>query len=150
MGQYLPVLTLGILGVVFVIGSLMTSRLLAPSRPNAAKSAPYESGITQQVAMPRRFGVGFYLVAMIFIMFDIEIVFLYPWAVANKELGLFGFFAMALFVVIFFLSFVYELSTGGLNWGPGRRTLDESVQSSDRTTSSTIRRVGLEGRGDYS
>ncbi len=150
MGQYLPVLALGVLGVVFVLGSIMTSRLLAPSRPNAEKSAPYESGITSQVPMPRRFGVGFYLVAMIFIMFDIEIVFMYPWAVANSELGLFGFLAMALFAGIFFLSFVYELSTGGMNWGPGKRKLARGATASDRTSTSTVRRVGLEGRGDES
>ncbi len=148
MGQYLPVLALGVLGIVFVFGSIMTSRLLAPSRPNAEKSAPYESGITTQVPMPRRFGVGFYLVAMIFIMFDIEIVFMYPWAVANTELGLFGFFAMLLFVGIFFLSFVYELSTGGMNWGPAKRKLESGALSDGRTSESTVRRVGLEGRED--
>ena len=83
---------------------------------------------------------------MLFIMFDIEIVFLYPWAVANDELGLYGLIAMTIFAGIFFLSFVYELAKGGLNWGPGRRLLTPAT-SPERTTTSTIRKVGLEGRG---
>ena len=145
MGQYLPILVLGILGVVFVLLSIFASRLLAPSRTTLPKSAPYECGITDQVAPPRRFPVKFYLVAMLFIMFDIEIVFLYPWAVANDELGLFGLVAMVIFAGIFFLSFAYELAMGGLNWGPGRRHLTP-VKSPERTTTSTIRKVGLEGR----
>jgi NADH-quinone oxidoreductase subunit A len=84
---------------------------------------------------------------MLFIMFDIEIIFLYPWAVANNELGLFGLVAMTIFAGIFFLSFVYELAKGGLNWGPGRRLLTPAT-SPERTTNSTIRKVGLEGRLD--
>jgi NADH-quinone oxidoreductase subunit A len=82
---------------------------------------------------------------MLFIMFDIEIVFLYPWAVANDELGLFGLVAMTIFAGIFFLSFVYELAKGGLNWGPGRR-IQTPATSPERTTASTIKKVGLEGR----
>lgn len=145
MEQYLPILTLGVLGVIFVLGSIFASRLLAPSRATRAKSAPYECGITDTVEAPERFPVKFYLVAMLFIMFDIEIVFLYPWAVANGELGAFGLVAMLIFAGIFFLTFVYELALGGLNWGPGRKRLDP-VRSPERTTTSTIRKVGLEGR----
>ena len=82
---------------------------------------------------------------MLFIMFDIEIVFLYPWAVANDELGLYGLVAMTIFAGIFFLSFVYELAKGGLNGGPGRRIPTPAI-SPERTTASTIRKVGLDGR----
>ncbi len=145
MEQYLPVLTLGVLGIVFVLLSIVASRLLAPERPTVAKRSPYECGIVDQVAIPERFPVRFYLVAMLFIIFDVEIIFLYPWAVANDELGLFGLIAMVIFAGIFFLSFVYELAMGGLNWGPPKRHLDP-VTSPERTTSSTIRKVGLEGR----
>ncbi|MGY9071873.1 MAG: NADH-quinone oxidoreductase subunit A [Acidimicrobiales bacterium] len=145
MEQYLPILTLGVLAIVFVLGSIIASRLLAPSRPTAVKLDAYECGITERIDAPERFPVKFYLVAMLFIMFDIEIIFLYPWAVANDELGLFGLVAMTIFVGIFFLSFAYELAMGGLNWGPGKRVLTP-VQSPERTTSSTIRKVGLEGR----
>ncbi len=145
MEQYLPVLTLGILGVLFVLLSIIASRLLAPERSTIAKRSAYECGITDQAAIPERFPVKFYLVAMLFIMFDIEIVFLYPWAVANDELGLFGLVAMTIFAGIFFLSFVYELAKGGLNWGPGRR-IQTPATSPERTTASTIKKVGLEGR----
>ena len=145
MEQYLPVLTLGILGVLFVLLSIIASRLLAPERSTIAKRSAYECGITDQAAIPERFPVKFYLVAMLFIMFDIEIVFLYPWAVANDELGLFGLVAMTIFAGIFFLSFVYELAKGGLNWGPGRR-IQTPATSPERITASTIKKVGLEGR----
>ena len=147
MEQYLPVLTLGILGVLFVLLSIIASRLLAPERNTLAKRSAYECGITDQAAIPERFPVKFYLVAMLFIMFDIDIVFLYPWAVANVELGLYGLVAMTIFAGIFFLSFVYELAKGGLNWGPGRR-IQTPAFSPERTTASTIRKVGLEGRID--
>lgn len=145
MGQYLPIVVLGLLGIVFVAISVFASRLLAPRQTTLPKSAPYECGITDQVAPPERFPVKFYLVAMLFIMFDIEIVFLYPWAIANRELGAFGLVAMLIFAGIFFVSFVYELALGGLNWGPGRRRIEPAV-SPERTTTSTIRKVGLEGR----
>ena len=145
MEQYLPVLTLGVLGVLFVLLSIIASRLLAPERSTVAKRSAYECGITDQVAIPERFPVKFYLVAMLFIMFDIEIVFLYPGAVSNDEWGLYGLIAMTIFAGIFFLSFVYELAKGGLNWGPGRRLLTPAT-SPERTTTSTIRKVGLEGR----
>jgi len=147
MEQYLPILTLGVLGVLFVLLSIIASRLLAPERSTLAKRSAYECGIVDQVAIPERFPVKFYLVAMLFIMFDIEIIFLYPWAVANNELGLFGLVAMTIFAGIFFLSFVYEMAKGGLNWGPGRRLLTPAT-SPERTTNSTIRKVGLEGRLD--
>ena len=145
MEQYLPVLTLGVLGILFVLLSIIASRLLAPERSTGAKRSAYECGIVDQAEIPERFPVKFYLVAMLFIMFDIEIVFLYPWAVANDELGLFGLIAMVIFAGIFFLSFVYELAMGGLNWGPGRKHLTPA-QNPERTTTSTIRKVGLEGR----
>ncbi len=148
MEQYLPDLTHGIIWVLFVLLSIVASRLLAPERNTVEKRAAYECGITDQVAIPERFPVKFYLVAMLFIMFDIEIVFLYPWAVANDELGLFGLVAMTIFAGIFFLSFVYELAKGGLNWGPGRRLLTPAT-SPERTTTSTIRKVGLEGRLEF-
>ena len=148
MEQYLPVLSLGILGVLFVLLSIIASRLLAPERSTLAKRSAYECGITDQSPIPERFPVKFYLVAMLFIMFDIEIVFLYPWAVANDELGLFGLIAMTIFAGIFFLSFVYEIAKGGLNWGPRRRLLTPAT-SPERTPTSTSRKVGLEGRHDH-
>jgi NADH-quinone oxidoreductase subunit A len=150
MGQYLPIIFLLGLAVVFGLLSFLASSLLAPKRPSAAKEAPYECGIIPSREPPERFPVGFYLVAMLFIMFDIEIVFLYPYAVSSGTLGAYGFWAIVVFSVVFFLSFVYEVAKGGLDWGPvvrGRRG-DSRVVSADRTTQTTIRRVGLEGRDE--
>ena len=149
MGQYLPVVVLLALAIVFGALSFFASRLLAPRRPSAAKEAPYECGIVPSREPPERFPVSFYLVAMLFVMFDIEIIFLYPYAVTQGELGAFGFWAMALFTLLIFLPFVYEVARGGLEWGPVQkyRRLDEAVDVT-RTTSSTIRRGGLDGRLD--
>jgi NADH-quinone oxidoreductase subunit A len=146
MGQYLPIACLLILGALFCGLSFLASRLLAPHHPSAAKSAPYECGIVPGRESPERFPVSFYLVAMLFIMFDIEIVFLYPYATNRESLGFYGFWAIIVFSVIFFLSFVYEVAKGGLDWGPLQRMRRSAAVSAERTTRSTIRRVGLEGR----
>ena len=149
MGQYLPVIVLMVLAIVFGIASFMASRLLAPRRPSAAKEAPYECGIVPSREPPERFPVSFYIVAMLFIMFDIEIIFIYPYAVSRQELGPFAFWEMIAFTVVFFAAFVYVVARGALDWGPMQkyRRLDAAV-SADRTLSSTIRRVGTEGRID--
>jgi NADH-quinone oxidoreductase subunit A len=98
---------------------------------------------------PERFPVSFYIVAMLFVMFDIEIIFIYPYAVAHGELGAFAFWEMLAFSSVFFLAFVYVVARGALDWGPIQkaRSLVDGV-SSTRTSTSTIRRVGLEGRID--
>ena len=150
MGQYLPIVVLMLLGIVFGILSLLASRLLGPSRPSAAKEAPYECGIVPTREPPERFPVSFYIVAMLFIMFDIEIIFVYPYAVSRGELGYYGFWAVLLFSVVFFLTFVYEVARGGLDWGPVQRyrslQAEAEMVSPSRSLDSTIRRVGTEGR----
>ena len=149
MGQYLPVVALLILGVLFGALSFVASRLLAPRRPSVAKEAPYECGIVPSREPPERFPVSFYIVAMLFIMFDIEIIFIYPYAVSRGALGAFAFWEMLAFSVVFFLIFVYVIARGALDWGPvakARRLVDGV--SAARTTNTTIRRVGLEGRVD--
>lgn len=152
MGQYLPLVVLMVLAVAFGGLSFVASRLLAPRRPSSAKEAPYECGIIPSREPPERFPVSFYIVAMLFIMFDIEIIFLYPYAVERGTLGVFGFWSIVVFSVIFFLTFVYEVARGGLEWGPLHRyrnlEADAAMVSSGRDSSSTIRRVGLEGRVD--
>ena len=152
MGQYLPLVVLMVLAIVFGGVSFVASRLLAPRRPSAAKEAPYECGIVPSREPPERFPVSFYIVAMLFIMFDIEIIFLYPYAIERGTLGAFGFWAIVLFSLIFFLTFVYEVARGGLEWGPLHRyrnlEQDAAMVSATRDSSSTIRRVGLEGRLD--
>jgi NADH-quinone oxidoreductase subunit A len=150
MGQYVPIVLLMVLATVFGALSFVASRVLAPRRPSDAKEAPYECGIVPSRERPDRFPVGFYVVSMLFVMFDIEIVFLYPYAVQRGTLGAFGFWAIVVFSVIFFLTFVYEVARGGLDWGPRHeyRSLDRdaAMVSAARDSSSTIRRVGLEGR----
>ena len=136
MAQYLPIVLLLGLSTLFAAGSFVASALLAPrKRPTAAKVAPYECGIVPDKEPPQRFPVRFYLVAMIFIIFDIEIVFLYPWAVTYRQLGNFGFVEVAVFAVVVFLSFLYLVSNGALDWGPAKRL---RVAMPERTTESTV------------
>ena len=150
MSQYLPIVVLLILATLFGALSFVASRLLAPRRPSIAKEAPYECGIVPSREPPERFPVSFYIVAMLFIMFDIEIIFLYPYAVERGALGMYGLWAIIGFSVVFFLTFVYEVARGGLDWGPLQRyrdlSFDASMVSPDRSASTTVRRVGLEAR----
>ncbi|MFM7685975.1 MAG: NADH-quinone oxidoreductase subunit A [Actinomycetota bacterium] len=149
MGQYLPVVVLMVLAIAFGALSFGASRLLAPRRPSAAKEAPYECGIVPSREPPERFPVTFYVVAMLFIMFDIELIFIYPFAVDRSFLGSYALWEMVAFSVVFFGAFVYVVARGALDWGPvaRQRRLDPAL-SPERTLSSTIRRVGLEGRPD--
>jgi NADH-quinone oxidoreductase subunit A len=147
MGQYLPIVALIVLAVAFAGISLVMSRLVSPKRPTLAKRAPYECGIIPSRETPERFPVRFYLVAMIFIVFDIEIIFLYPWAVRYRDLGVFGLVEVLIFAVAVFVSFVYLISNGALDWGPLHRARRQSpMVSAERTAATTVRRVGLEGR----
>ena len=132
---------------LFAAVSLVASRLLNPPSPTPAKIAPYECGIVDQTDPPERFPVRFYLVAMIFIVFDIEIIFLYPFTTVFDQLGAFGLIAVVEFAVTVVASFAYLIANGALDWGPVRRARAGGVQiGADRTATSTIRRVGLEGR----
>ena len=118
MSDYLPILVMAGLVVAFVFLSFVASKLLAPQRPNAAKQAPYECGIVPEQEPPERFPVKFYLVAMSFIVLDVEIVFLYPFSVVYRSLGAFGLIAMSVFVLVLLVPFAYLLSVGALEWGP--------------------------------
>ncbi len=149
MEQYLPLITLLVLAILFCLVSALVSRLVAPKAPTEAKLAPYECGIVPRRDPPDRFPVRFFLVAMIFIIFDIEIIFLYPYAVLHRELGAFGVGEMVFFAVAVFASFVYLIANGALDWGPANRSrsvVDDELVSATRTSTTTIRRVGLEGR----
>jgi NADH-quinone oxidoreductase subunit A len=148
MGQYLPIFALMVLAIVFGAGSFVASRLLAPRLPTAAKSGPYECGIVPSKEPPQRFSVRFYLVAMIFIVFDIEIIFLFPYATVIDQVGLFGFVAVLIFAVAVFESFLYLIGNGALDWGPAVRQMRAGLISPERTSATTVRRVGTEGRPD--
>jgi NADH-quinone oxidoreductase subunit A len=148
MAQYLPILLLLVLAIVFALIGRLSNRLLAPRRPSIPKSAPYESGIVPDHETPDRFPVKFFLVAMIFIVFDIEIIFLFPFAVVYRELGGFGIAAIVIFSAAVFESFVYLIGNGALDWGPVKRLRGSPVVSPGRTLAGTVRRVGSEGRGE--
>ena len=146
MGQYLPIVVLTALAVAFAALSLVASKLLAPNRPNSAKDAPYECGIVPSRESPERFPVSFYLVAMLFIMFDIEIIFAYPYAVAREALGSFGFWEMFAFSAVFFVAFVYVVARGALEWGPLKKPVSVSDVVAMPVSGAGIKVVGLDGR----
>jgi NADH-quinone oxidoreductase subunit A len=148
MDSYLPIFAMVVLAVIFAGLSLVASVMLAPKRrPHDAKVAPYECGIVPDKEPAERFPVRFYLVAMIFIIFDIEIVFLYPWAVVYRQLATFGYVEILVFAGAVFISFIYLVSNGALDWGPVRR-LRPAGSTQSRTTRSTIVRVGPGSEAD--
>ena len=115
--QYLPVVLLAALGAIFAVASIAVSRVLQPKRPTPAKLSPYECGIVPEDRLVNeRFPVKFYVVAMLFIVFDIEVIFLFPWAVTFRQLGLFGLIEMAIFIALVFVAYVYVWQRGGLEW----------------------------------
>lgn len=124
MSLYLPILILGALATAFAVFSIGVATLIGPSRYNRAKLAAYECGIEptdRSVSGPhaapgQRFPIKYYLTAMLFIVFDIEIVFLYPWAVSYDALGSFALVEMGLFVLAVFVAYAYVWRRGGLSW----------------------------------
>jgi NADH-quinone oxidoreductase subunit A len=140
--SYLPIFFLIVLGVAFAGLTLVASKMLAPQRPTAAKEAPYECGIVPSHEPAQRFPVRFYLVAMIFIIFDIEVIFIFPWAVVYGDLHTFGLVEILVFAAAVFISFVYLISNGALDWGPIKRVRPVTSETATRTTTSTVRRVG--------
>ena len=118
MGPYVPILILGLIAGGFAVFSVVIATYTGPKRFNRAKVDAYECGIepTPQPMGGGRFPVKYYLTAMMFIIFDIELVFLYPWAVAFDQLGMFGFLAMMLFLVNLIVPYLYEWRRGGLEW----------------------------------
>ncbi len=116
---YLPILFLVILAAAFAGGSILVSSRLSPRKWTAAKLAPYECGIVpgdDEGLERERFPVKFYLVAMLFIIFDIETAFLYPWAVVYRDLKVFGLIEMGVFIAILLAAYAYVWKRGGLEW----------------------------------
>jgi NADH-quinone oxidoreductase subunit A len=113
---YFPVLLQAVLAMLIAAGMLATSAILGKRVRSRAKDMPYECGVTPQGSVRERFSVKFYLVAMIFILFDIETVFLYPWAVVYRDLKLFAFIEMLVFVVLILSGFYYIWTKGVLSW----------------------------------
>lgn len=114
--NYLPIAILLFLSTLLALIVVFASTLLGPRRPTAKKLAPYESGMTPIGPAVRRLPVRFYLVAVLFILFDVEIVFLLPYAVIVRRLGLYGLVAAGIFVLVLTVGLIYEWKKGGLEW----------------------------------
>jgi NADH-quinone oxidoreductase subunit A len=132
LSEYLPIVILAGLAATFAGASLAASSLLRPKHPTPEKLSAYECGI-EPVRLPSqaRVPVKFYVVAMLFIIFDIETIFLFPWAVAFRGLGLFGLVEMAVFIGLVFVAYVYVWRSGGLDWSRqrSRRSVRSAVEA---------------------
>ncbi len=116
LDAYLPVILFILLGAVVGVVPQVLGYVLGPQRPDAAKASPYECGFEAFEDARMKFDVRYYLVAILFILFDLEIAFLFPWAVSLKEIGAFGFWAMMIFLAILVVGFAYEWKKGALDW----------------------------------
>ncbi len=114
--NYFPVLLFIGVGIVMGVLPLLLGRILGPNRPDAQKLSPYECGFEAFEDARMKFDVRFYLVAILFILFDLEIAFLFPWAIVLKEIGTFGFVSMMIFLAILVVGFIYEWMKGALEW----------------------------------
>jgi NADH-quinone oxidoreductase subunit A len=122
LADYLPIAVMLVLAAGFVLVSLILSRLASPNNPTPEKLAPYECGILPEVEPMQRFPVKFYLVAMLFVIFDVEIVFLFAWASRFPDLGWFGIGAVAIFTFFVLETLAYVWKRGALEWYVHRRT----------------------------
>ncbi len=114
--DYLPILVMFVVVAAFAAIALVLSALTGPRHPSAAKLAPYESGMTPIGSARRRIPIKFYLTAVLFILFDIEIIFFYPWAVLFRQLQWFGLIEMGTFALVLVVGYVYIWRKGGFNW----------------------------------
>jgi NADH-quinone oxidoreductase subunit A len=141
VSAYLPILCMVVLVLLFASLSFVASRLLGPRRPTSAKEAPYECGIVPELEPAERFPVKFYLVAMAFIVLDVEIIFLYPFATIMRDFvpASYGLVVMGVFLLILLVPFAYLLSTGALEWGPVKQVMA-------RAGATVLRAAGAPGR----
>ena len=114
--SYLPILVMIIIAFAFAIGSVVLSRLIGQKKPGVVKLSPYECGMPPVGTARDRVSIKFYIVAMTFIVFDIEVAFLYPWAVVFKKLGLYGALSMGFFLFVLVIGLAYEWKKGALEW----------------------------------
>ena len=114
--NYFPILLFIIVGFAVGVGPVVLGWLLAPHRPDSEKLSPYECGFEAFEDARMKFDVRYYLIAILFILFDLEIAFLFPWAVALKEIGMFGYVAMLVFLAVLVVGFIYEWVKGALEW----------------------------------
>jgi NADH-quinone oxidoreductase subunit A len=128
LSDYLPIVVMAALALVFAIASILVSHAFRPNRPNPVKLSAYECG-NDPVRLPggERFSVKFYVVAMLFIIFDIETIFLFPWAVVFRQLGVFGLVEMTVFIALVFVAYVYVWKKGGLDWATTATPIRDAV-----------------------
>jgi NADH-quinone oxidoreductase subunit A len=113
---YIPILIFLVVAIGFAISNIILSALVGKQKPSEEKLSPYECGVEPVGTARARFSVKFYLIAMMFVIFDIEVVFLYPWAVVFKSLKIFGLIEMAIFILILLVCYVYIWKRGGFEW----------------------------------
>ena len=129
LSNYVPIVGLFALAAGFALFSVTAAPFIGPRRHNRAKLDAYECGIEpERLPKGERFSVSFYTVAMLFIIFDVETIFLFPWAVGFRQLGLFGLVEMAIFIGLVFVAYVYVWQRGGLDWGHAERPLAEEAE----------------------
>ena len=116
LAEYFPVLLFIIVAVGVGVVPMILGKLVAPNRPDPEKLSPYECGFEAFEDARMKFDVRFYLVSILFIIFDLEVAFLFPWAISFHEVGLFGFWSMMLFLGVLTIGFVYEWNKGALEW----------------------------------
>ena len=116
LSNYVPILIFLFISALLGGILLLAGRVLGPNRPDKEKLSPYECGFEAFEDSRMKFDVRYYLVAILFIIFDLEIAFLFPWAIVLEEIGLFGFWAMMLFLAVLVVGFVYEWMKGALEW----------------------------------
>jgi NADH-quinone oxidoreductase subunit A len=116
LGNYLPILIFMCLTLIMGSVLIVLGKLLGPSRPDAEKNSPYECGFEAFEDSRMKFDVRYYLVAILFIIFDLEIAFLFPWAIVLDQVGTFGLVAMAVFLAVLVIGFIYEWKKGALEW----------------------------------
>ncbi len=116
LGEYLPVLVFLGVGFAMAVIMLILGSLLSPRNPDEAKDSPFECGFEAFDDARMKFDIRYYLVAILFIIFDLEIAFLFPWAISLKDIGLFGLISMGVFLVILIIGFIYEWKNGALEW----------------------------------
>jgi NADH-quinone oxidoreductase subunit A len=116
LDAYLPILAFVALAMIVATVIVVASWVVGQNKPSAVKLAPYECGMPLIGTARQPFSVKFYIIAMLFIVFDIEVVFLYPWAVMFKKLGVFGFYEMGTFVLVLLVGYIYAWKKGALEW----------------------------------
>src|SRR5512144_1004952 len=116
LAEYFPILLFIVVGLAIGVAPMVLGKLLGPSHPDPEKLSPYECGFEAFEDARMKFDVRYYLVAILFILFDLEISFLFPWAIVLQEIGFFGFAAMMVFLAVLVVGFIYEWKKGALEW----------------------------------